>query len=460
MPDQLELHHSVRERFGEVLCYYFLQFAPPYDFEKVRAAIGELFAVEKIETYSSYEIFGAVDVIVRSWLPSTRVTTFEHRLADYLRLKNCTVIVSSPFFVTSNPYHYLWPDGLMALLKSDNNPPGNVLDEITVADIHAAEGHPVLLKYGLLREVKDSNHSSIRLFIGIPPSSRGAAPALMNALTADLTQAIKESDLRQVQLYNGVGPEIALLIDATLPVGQYFQIGKFNVTINELGLHRFGLKTTTYLTTSPDVLSKTGMVIESSNLFDEFHLEKTALEYLEAGESESLEHKGSIELDIKRYLVTDQLTSNAKLQEQILATIVAFLNSKGGELVIGAIEQAKFEDQLEKAQLKFPPVGEMLLVGIELEYELARDKNWDGYTRRLTDWVARRIGASYTQFIRFRKLPVQIAGNERNLCVIQVWPLSRGEVAYLNDEECYIRAGASTRSLKGRELELFLSRKR
>jgi hypothetical protein len=458
MTARLELHSSVRERFGQSLCYYFLSFSPPYDLPKATRAIVEFFRIDDVEAFAVHEIFGVADIIVRAWLPGMKVPLLERRLRDFLLSKNCPVAISEEFRVSTNPYHYVWPDDSGILERRDGSNFKSILDHLKVADLNDDETKSELQNMGLLREVNEQT-DGIRVFISIPPSSRPLSISLMDGLVDDVREALKRSSLKNAVFYSGVGQHIAFLIEAMVPVEKYSSITEFNKKINGLGLQRFGLRTTTYLSTLPY-----SEPVSATNVppWEAFAVGmRTANEYLTADESEGLEHKGSLELDIGRYAATGTIVKEPKLIKEVLSTVVAFLNSRGGELIIGAVEDGKFKGSVrEKLSELFPSlVGEMRLIGIDWEYPTS-SSNWDGYSRRLIDLINSRIGGSYQDFITIKRLPADSQGEKKSLCLIQVLPLPAPEVAYLDNDDCYVRDGAETKPLRGRNLRDFLSRRR
>src|SRR5712672_3903441 len=187
MTVRLELHSSVRERFGQSLCYYFLSFSPPYDLPKATRAIEDFFRIDDVEAFAVYEIFGVADIIVRAWLPGMKVPPFERRLRDFLSSKNCPVGISEEFRVSTNPYHYVWPDdsGIMELRDGSNFK--SLIDHLSVADLNDEKAKSELQAMGLLREVNEQTNG-IRVFISIPPSSRPLSISLMDGLVDDVCE--------------------------------------------------------------------------------------------------------------------------------------------------------------------------------------------------------------------------------------------------------------------------------
>jgi hypothetical protein len=451
-----ELYYGIRERLGEVFCFYFLSFQPPYDFERVKKAVAEFFGKEGVKSYGSYEIFGAVDVVVNAWILSSKVNQIETRLNTFLRTRNCTVSQSEVFRVSHFPYHYLWSDEDADDAPRLDRPAGNTpskLDEWSVERLNKAEPTE-LQQHGWLQDIPDRDPNEIiRVFISIPPFQRGLALPLQENLVAEISTVLKKQVPNSI-LYSGIGTYISLLIEAQIEIHQYPNISTFNTEINRIGLQRFGLKTTTYLTTAQASLNVRTTNVSAFGIDSDG---KSVGDYLSLDESDFLEIKGSLSLDIGRLLMTDEIAEKDPLIKEVLGTVVAFLNSRGGELVIGAVEQSKFKGSaLEKLKKLFPEYGNgMRLVGVEAEFSFNKEKNWDGYVRRLMDLISTRIGESYGPFITCKR----VLAEDGSLCVVQVGPLMGKELAYLDNEFCFVRSGPSTRPLKGQEVIAYLKRR-
>ena len=113
-----------------------------------------------------------------------------------------------------------------------------------------------------------------------------------------------------------------------------------------------------------------------------------------------------------------------------LKTICAFLNSKGGTLLLGVHDSGG-------------------IIGVEPDYSLLGNKqNRDGFELKLTDLLKTRLRPIPTGLnVRL----VEIAG--KTVCRIDVPADPRGH--YL-DNRLYVRLGNSTEELTGRDLEDWL----
>lgn len=179
---------------------------------------------------------------------------------------------------------------------------------------------------------------------------------------------------------------------------------------------------------------------------------KSAGFYLEKDESETLEFKGSLTLHLNRYLLGDgsRVDDQAILDEGVLKTIVAFLNSKGGDILIGILEQDKYADVYEAKLSDCPVVDKKIVFGIQPEY---RKDEWDGYLQRLTDFIERRIGSDVldSDVVRISKLSYK----DKDLCLVSVSPADSKQ--YLNNNKFFIRRANKTVLLEGPEIDRYWS---
>ncbi len=158
-----------------------------------------------------------------------------------------------------------------------------------------------------------------------------------------------------------------------------------------------------------------------------------------AGESGAVEFKQSLEyVDPTGYAAVPDAQRTQKMAEDrkgvthsALKTICAFLNTKGGTLLIGVHDSGE-------------------IIGIEPDYTLlGRKQDRDGFENKLTDLLKTRLRPiPHNLDIRF----VEIDG--KTVCRIDA-PAERAP-HYL-DNRLYVRLGNSTEELTGRDLEDWLT---
>ena len=445
-----EWRHAIHERFGESLNYYFLGFSPTYQRGRVLEALHDLLRREKIRGYTFYEVFGPTDVVLKIWLPATRVAEFFELLKVTFFNSRLNLATIERFQAEYNPYDSVWGTG------PTNTDPADLIRNTSIRDIIAVqEGEnenkvSQFERAGLFQKV--NSEPGIKFFITIPPPGRGVSlrvfDGLVQNITTSLQQARAADTVAEVKIYQGNGPLVAVLIEGLVPFTKYELIPKINEEVNRHGIDNFDAKTTTFLGVS------TSAAIEASDgkiYFLEITEKPDLLgvtEYLNSQESEELEHKGTLEFDINKYLATGTRERNPEMVNEVLKTVVAFLNTTGGDVVVGAFDEARISPKLRDNLKDLPSIGSMRICGVDWEYGA---RGWDGFIGKLTDLIEHRIDPGYAHNIKIRRL--EYGG--KDLCVIRVIPLPKGDWAYLDDGNFYVRHGASTRLLRGAQQERY-----
>ena len=141
---------------------------------------------------------------------------------------------------------------------------------------------------------------------------------------------------------------------------------------------------------------------------------------LTVAEHEGLEFKSTFRWDMRANRV------NKDLEKSAMKTVAAFLNTRGGHLVIGVDDTKN-------------------VVGMELDYQTLGKPNGDGFENHFSHIFHNMIGAEFRQFVRL----TQQKQDDKEYCVVAVAPAPRP--VYLKsdeNEEFYIRTGNGTTSLK------------
>jgi hypothetical protein len=455
MDQRWEWHQSVHERIGETLHYYFLGFSPTYDRGLVFSALRELLETKGTGGYAFYEVLGTFDIILRVWLPTNAAPHFDQTLKQVLTSAGARALTVEPFEARSVLYHWAWPGNNSSRKTSHKSVPSidnemrNRLSVAKLDELQKTRDRKAARVYeqgGLLKI--SPQREGIRFFVTIPPPHDTLPQGLVDALIRDISHILAtRRKVHEAVLYRGLGQRVLMLIEGLVDFSQYREIAELNSSINAKGIERFDIKTTTFLAASIK-----GSSLENNDVFALLPASKVAelqsvIHYIDSEESDKFEHKGSLEFDVGRFLTRGEKAKNPKLVDEVIGTVVAMLNSHGGELLIGTIENDRFSGSAELE--KYPKVGAMRIVGVDIEYGAQK---WDGFSNKLLNLFTSRIGARETQRgITLRKLEYE----GHDLCLIQVSRLGSGVWAYLDKEHFYVRVGSSTRLLKGRDQQEF-----
>lgn len=172
-------------------------------------------------------------------------------------------------------------------------------------------------------------------------------------------------------------------------------------------------------------------------------------------ESDTLEFKGSVSLNVKRLLLGDGKSESLPglEDEGVLRSIVALLNSRGGDVVIGILEGSEFPAGAGHRLDSVLALKGKLVLGIEAEYG---KKGWDGYQLRLIELIESRIGSDVLdqQLVEISKLAIGDGDSaSREICRVRVRASETKQ--FLNDEHFFVRRGNKTERLKGQEIDRY-----
>ena len=151
-------------------------------------------------------------------------------------------------------------------------------------------------------------------------------------------------------------------------------------------------------------------------------------ELIRGGECETLEFKSTLQWDV----VGD--IQNKGLRDSSLKTLVAFMNSEGGTLLIGVEDNGN-------------------IFGLEKDISIARNSE-DGFIQLVSSLIHDRIGPQYFPLIKYRIDKI----DEKLVCVIDVAKSS--EPTFLdgtNGKEFYIRAGNTSRPLDPQQTVAYIN---
>lgn len=141
---------------------------------------------------------------------------------------------------------------------------------------------------------------------------------------------------------------------------------------------------------------------------------------IQSREHEKLEFKTTFRWDTRENKV------NKGLEKMTIKTVAAFLNSGGGNLIIGVDDKGQ-------------------ILGLDSDYLSLSKKDADGFENHFTNIFKTSIGSEFRNFIRFAFH--KIDGKE--ICQIKILPANKpAYTKFENEEFFYIRTGNTTNSLQ------------
>ncbi|MFH0775732.1 MAG: ATP-binding protein [bacterium] len=402
---------------------------------------------------------------MRIWIPLGK-NPAEFRKRLYEGLKDLGCVKEIPFYVEENPYNWKWRDKEKPLFPPDINK----LSEDTVKKVQKKIDEiqddecepPELAELKAQHTIeKYDPEKGIKFFVMITP------PVFGETLTNQLRESfqkqlvnllVENKDIKEPSIYLGQG-FAWFLIKGKVEFTKYDAIKKLVEKINEVGIMGFNIRTYTHLVDGTDLAD----YIEQEKI----SLPSKALEehnityYLKHEEDEEFEAKGSLSFNVDCFLRDKEYKGDFRedkiakdkdkiAKEGVLKSIVGFLNSEGGKILIGVLEVQKYIDVLQDSDnllRNLEKIDNRIIFGIEHEYDA--QKGWDGFSLRLTNLVQNYISKEVSASIRIQKQ--QYMGVD--LCLIEV---PKGlDWYYLDTSRFYVRRYGSTILLEGREMDSY-----
>jgi len=150
-------------------------------------------------------------------------------------------------------------------------------------------------------------------------------------------------------------------------------------------------------------------------------------ELILGGEGEKVEFKSTLRFDLRANAV------NKKLEYVIAKTIAAFLNSEGGDLLIGV-------DDNQNA------------LGLEKDFETLSKKNIDGFELLLVEVIKKYIGGGYSSHIKIT-FPDY---DEAKICQVKVAKSGKPVfTTFEGREDFFIRSGCSSQPLSREDQSIY-----
>jgi hypothetical protein len=179
------------------------------------------------------------------------------------------------------------------------------------------------------------------------------------------------------------------------------------------------------------------------------------LELLGDSEAYDFEAKGSAFTRLAPWLQEgkDLEETDGFFRDTILKTVCGFLNSRGGTLVIGALECVTDEGKLAMKLEEYPRIGPHLCIGLVDPSAVA--KGWDAYLRHCTKKLSNGIEPLSDAHVRITKGEYK----GKDLMIMKVDEPSIAEPYYVrkNDSSVfYYRSNNTTLSLRGDEVTRYM----
>lgn len=142
---------------------------------------------------------------------------------------------------------------------------------------------------------------------------------------------------------------------------------------------------------------------------------------LRQGESKNIEYKQTLSLDVKKK------TREIYIELSVLKTVVAFLNTEGGTLLVGVDDAGN-------------------IIGLDDEIYKFHKNNLDKFLLHFKNRIKERIGEEYYPFIDHKAVQVD------EKCILLIECKESQSPCYLDNADFYVRTNPATDKLEGPKL--------
>jgi hypothetical protein len=440
-----DAHHAWA---GEQLYFVRLAFSPVYRRARIRTGIEKVLAEHAIRSFVAYEVLGLHDVILRLWLPNS--TTHQAFLGS-LRTELRTVhLNSSDVFVSlRQERNWLWETGNGVLVTPDperlqEGPP-------TVAELQS-----LYADENLLNELEAANlvrvlpkNEGVKFFMVLPAPQQLSDESL-EAVYTQVGEALDQAELSEYSLYVGQGfASAAALVVGRIPFERFHDIGdRLSGEILRRLTDTLSVRTYTFPVSSETFLCY-GEEVPGTETSIEANLEAPIELLLTERENRWAEIKASAYVPLDPLFKSGQWIDrpNTDPAKAFPRAVVSLLNTEGGTVVLGALEDDKYpEDDVREHFGDCPARGSYLCLG--LDREIAEDQ--DAFELRLRNSLAARIRPDPVN-----RFEVEFANIDDRMLVMLRVKRCRDAWFYLDGNEFVIRDGNQSRTLEGHEMDRY-----
>lgn len=440
-----EIHRLIAE---ERLVFWRLSFFP-YDREEVAKNLAKAMRASDIRSWSAYEIYGVFDLLVRAWVPATEP---EDRIVRNLEAELRSIEVIQTFIVERVVVDSLWATDAVVIRRPAEHALERLPSAAEIDRINA--GDPGLDQYEAEGWIaRQPPTAGIGFFVALSQRTHAALPSPKQARLDDWIARISREagSLSNVSVYAGAGFAHFLIEGTVAPDALHDLNEQLLEQLTPLD-HLVSQRVETFLCSAPAPIAA----------FEEMRGGEPGAEVgdvsrlLQQEEGPHFEVKRSAFSELRRLEPNQDaadLPDSRAVIDALMKTIVAFLNSEGGVVVIGATEAKRLakSSKLRENEIvdSAPRRGPYLVNGVD--HELARGA--DRYQRRLLDFCRTAIEPDPSAFLRVELEEV----DDRTVCVIHVghpheWFYFRGKD---KNSRFYVRQGASVRELMGPDADRF-----
>jgi Putative DNA-binding domain len=513
-PSALTWHSDLHRVWGHcALEFWLLRFREWYERDEAFQNVVDLMETVGIGAYTTYELSGDFDVLLRAWIPAAEVNGFAKRLRDTFPLKD-----TRKFSVEEVIRHWPWigersfaprecdPDELRELTSPSDVASVNRISDLghvgrprdpsemdiaslerlmaanAVTDIGSTTGIRLLLRLKGNDGLDDDDWRKLMANvakyldrISRPPWTKQPGPSdrfilddvslyacsdrsllILCRLPHRLWHDIREALLEPLAAMTGV------MQTTTFPVlSRNFVCSRDHLLLDERTEAALG-------DTGPSSNPEDGVTAGTQSLPPPPQISPSARDYLDRPEGRNFEAKGSAFAPLEGWLgrgksdPEDHGLSESKgfFRDTIAKTVVAMLNSDGGTLVIGVLELDKFTRQSSEVLehlAELPVAGAYCVLG--LQDPVFRQKDWDGFELKFNRLLKQSVHGEVADLVHISR----DWHSKRPLAVVRIEQSDMTHGFYLRDGDerrFFVRRGGSSDELYGPDVLHYIERAR
>lgn len=401
-----EWHPTVRSAWsGERLVFWRLSFGshdPRRAIERVKVVMESA----GISSWAAFEAFGAFDLLIRAWLPSTvSQANFKTLVLGEL----ADLQLHFDFFAVDKVIrHWPWVQRDRTMAEPSR---GRLIEGMPSRDIESINSgaNPERLREyereGIIAPIHE--RAGIGFMVVVTPPGPAFVPSLtqqanIEGSIANLVDRVGEAGFSELSLYAGSGFASYLLQGRVSPVS-FHELERSLVRPLDEIVRADGSRTYTFVMPASAPLARVEKMPSSTSPPTEMSAE------------ELLRQDEGAHFEVKMAAFGHGFDDSARFTTGLARAVVGFLNSSGGTIVIGAAEKDRLRRVDPRVAASFegaPEVGSYAVRGIEGD----ASKGYDAFGRRLLDTLDKLIDPDPSIFIRMRF--DQVGG--RTVCILEL----------------------------------------
>jgi hypothetical protein len=407
-PGRLLWHHLAHTEWDDSqLQLWFISFRHSYDPDQVLNALHESALERGVTAYTSYELLGPYDIMLRLYVP--KGSEEELREATEQMLQRYDLQRVEPFTAVEVARHWAWAE-------EEGNGPPRVPGKTIMRKRRPGREIAAINRLGRLAELPRTvelepasaelldGYISDRLvtfatrdqgirFVTIVTASDALDKKSLESLSRNLCRALDGAGplIGEGSLYRGRSDfRMVFVVMYRSSFSDFHRVRReFLQEIRET-VGAAGASTMTSVIVSHDVKCFSDALTED----EPSDSAREVLELLRSDETRDFEVKGSALARLDPWLNKGEKLADDHgfFRGTILKTIGGFLNARGGILVVGALETKDLRPKGRERLLGPPELGPHTCVG--LLDPVAQEQGWEGYLRQVSSLIASGIQPS------------------------------------------------------------------